>query len=396
MKAEFLIIKKEDDRCNSIETFKHMLEMDSTLRISEKEFRHKEFVLKYQLSEELIDDLDEPERVFHLTLERQADNEQKIQEHAESFALALKAFKKAVSVSGVNFKIVPLWDDLSVYYAQKSYPLIHQVENVMRKLIYIFMYKKIGLNWLELAAPEPFKEAIKKKEGKSSDKNPFQEILFNADFIHLGDFLFKEYRTADLKKLAETAKTALTRKDFDFNDLKGLAILSNWERFFSELVEYDGLEKKWSELYDLRNKVAHNKHLNDADFNSINRLSKTIQEKLEEAIEKIDQIEITREQREDISESAFNSALIAIKSDDSVISGVDLARKVFTNNTNPLSRFYAQNDQIRKLMQPNEDIRKLIEPYDSIGKLIDMQNRMNPFINPLGDSQIDGSSTNED
>jgi hypothetical protein len=386
MKAEFLIIKKEDDRCNSIETFKHMLEMDSTLHISEKEFRHKDFVLKYKLSEELIEDLDQPERVFHLELDRQTDNEQKIQKHSENFAKALKAIKKAVAESGIIFKIVPLWDDLSVYYAKKSYPIIHAVENVMRKLIYIFMYKKIGMDWLEQAAPDAFKEAVKKGKDRNSDKNPFQEILLDADFIHLGEFLFKNYRTADFAKLSEVAKVATNKNDFDYNELKGLALLSNWDRFFSEIVEFDGLEKKWKELYELRNKVAHNKHIVFDDFEKITNLSETITAKLVEAIGKIDEIDITREEREEVSENAFSSVFEPYNDFTGLTTAVSSAAAMFQNVNQPFNNLLNTQAQLASMFG-NPKWLNMYSGQSNIGSF---------GIPNLNDTNESGSNTEEE
>ncbi|HCU0891773.1 TPA: hypothetical protein OUJ16_005268, partial [Raoultella ornithinolytica] len=40
-----------------------------------------------------------------------------------------------------------LWDDVGRHYAYKAYPLINDVENVMRKLISKFMLINVGMEW---------------------------------------------------------------------------------------------------------------------------------------------------------------------------------------------------------------------------------------------------------
>ncbi|MFG3826309.1 hypothetical protein ACGI6H_34825, partial [Escherichia coli] len=57
-----------------------------------------------------------------------------------------------------------IWDDISKYYSIQAYPLIHEIENLMRKLITKFMIHNVGLSWTKDSVPKEFSEALKKSE----------------------------------------------------------------------------------------------------------------------------------------------------------------------------------------------------------------------------------------
>jgi hypothetical protein len=58
-----------------------------------------------------------------------------------------------------------LWNDVSFYYSQKAYPLIHKIENLMRKLIAYFMLTTIGKEWVTITSPNALERLlIKAKE----------------------------------------------------------------------------------------------------------------------------------------------------------------------------------------------------------------------------------------
>ena len=44
--------------------------------------------------------------------------------------------------------------------------------------------------------------------------------------------------------------------------------MSNWERYFSTIISYDSnkLIKDWEKLYDVRNKIAHNRTLGKKEY----------------------------------------------------------------------------------------------------------------------------------
>lgn len=74
---------------------------------------------------------------------------------------------------------------------------------------------------------------------------------------------------------------------------------SNWDKYFSKIVNKSGdkLKNEWDLLYKIRNKVAHNKLVEKGDFEKIQNYSRSIGDKLHEAINKLSEIKLSPEQK---------------------------------------------------------------------------------------------------
>jgi hypothetical protein len=224
------------------------------------------------------------------------------EEHVDEYTCLLKTIKTIIH--NANGQPETLWNDVSFYYSQKAYPLIHKIENLMRKLIAYFMLTTIGKEWIDIASPAAFKEAIDKSKRKQ-----YLDALHQVDFKHLGDFLFKSYETRSVSELYEQIESAKTLEDLNLGDLKSFTIRSNWERYFSEIVECDNayLDKRWNQLYELRCKVAHNAIVVKDDYTRIVELVDQVEEKLQKAIDNIDKIHVPQEDREQVAENAISN-----------------------------------------------------------------------------------------
>ena len=66
-----------------------------------------------------------------------------------------------------------LWDDIGFYYARQAYPLIYEIENIMRKLITKFLFINVGLAWANENTPQEVNNSIRNKSQSS-----FQNYLF--------------------------------------------------------------------------------------------------------------------------------------------------------------------------------------------------------------------------
>ncbi|MDG1606345.1 HEPN domain-containing protein, partial [Bacillus paranthracis] len=192
-----------------------------------------------------------------------------------------------------------LWDDISRYYSKEAYPLIFEVENLMRKLITKFMLTNVGMAWAKENIPAEVKDSVKGSKAETPD------FLYKTDFIQLEKFLFKKYSTKPVEKLFENIKKAKNEGELKLGELTLFVPKSNWEKYFSDLVDCEGeyLSKRWEKLYDLRNKVAHNRGLIRKEYEEIVTLSEDIKEKLYKAIESLDKITLTKSQKEEITES---------------------------------------------------------------------------------------------
>lgn len=143
------------------------------------------------------------------------------------------------------------------------------------------------------------------KEAVTKNKRTNINLLHNVEFINLADFLFKPYQTKPVSKLYEKIKKCYNVEELEIDDLKTYLPRSNWQRYFNSVVECedDFLSKRWSKLYELRCLVAHNNFINKSEFNDIEKLKEEIKEPLFEAINKLNQIIIPDEEKEQIAEN---------------------------------------------------------------------------------------------
>lgn len=125
--------------------------------------------------------------------------------------------------------------------------------------------------------------------------------MYKTDFIQLSDVLFKSYRALSHNELDKVlSKNKLSK--VDVQEIKKFLPKSNWERYFSAIIEYDEsrLKDKWRRLYELRNDVAHNRHIDKAKFGKIRGLTSEIKQVIEQAIEALDSIDLKDEDKENI------------------------------------------------------------------------------------------------
>jgi hypothetical protein len=209
-----------------------------------------------------------------------------------------------------------LRDDLATEFAIEGYKHIHEIENKMRKLITIFMSTKVGLEWISSNIPQEVIDSIKNK----NDKHEAQSIntfLSETDFIQLSKFLFNKYSTI---KTNDVQRILLgSQKTIDTEKLMEFVPKSNWQRYFAQDAQdadeneknlkstaktiknsEDKLIEAWEMLYDLRNKVAHNRFITYEDKQKIISKKEEIDGVINIALSKIDDLEVTQEQKKEI------------------------------------------------------------------------------------------------
>lgn len=301
MRTEYLIIvKQENTFCNSKEAFLSFLKVDSSIQISRNIIQYSEAKSSHTIKAKFLVETglipSQLERYFHLILEStQNENEQAfVNLCATVKEIALRINPKATRVN-------TLWDEIGQNYAIKAYPLINEIENLMRKLISKFMLINVGMSWSQESIDH---EILEKIENRHGEQDSYLDILQKTDFIHLSEVLFKKYRTLKLNELDRILLNGdLTLETFD--QIKKILPRSNWERHFSKIIDYDEdqLKKKWKLLYDLRNDVAHNRYINESDFKKIRGLANEIRDVLVETINKLDKIDLTDDDKENIISS---------------------------------------------------------------------------------------------
>lgn len=274
-------------------------EGDNTLKYLGEE---KDNVLEVALGIRFGENPSEDERYFYIEIN--CEDEKEIDKFAE-LSDKIKSNLKKIDFESV--RINTLWDDIGRHYAMQAYPLINEIENLMRKLISQFMLINVGMEWTNIAIHDDLKEKIQKK---NESIEPLIDDLHKTDFIHLSDVLFKKYRTLDTEELNRILSGAESKSQIDFNEIKGFILKSNWERHFSNKVDSqeENLKKKWKMLYGLRNKVAHNRFLTKTDYKQILGLVNALKPIINSSLDKLEEIKLKEEEKESVISSYSSSS----------------------------------------------------------------------------------------
>ncbi len=325
MKMEYIFIKQKDEYCVSQEMFQNFLCINKRIKLKNEEDNKSNIIIFDEQNLEYRLEFTEVEKsneiIFHLIVEIQGAGEEQagILEKFDSLV------KEINEKNGALFSINTIWNDVSSYYGKKLYSDISKVENMLRKIIYLFMLKTVGSKWIEVGTPEKFKVSINNViEKNNKAKNDINaEWLIYADFITLGYFFTAPYsRKSDLKELFNELKqygineTLNDEEKQNGNKKKGKKVKvltsdiigkmsdeyepkNNWDRYFSDKLGDRGQRKfsdDWGSLYNIRNKVAHGRPINKADFKKANELIELFTMTFDKCIEIIDTLEITVEE----------------------------------------------------------------------------------------------------
>lgn len=301
MKREYLILKEEDERCSSIETLKNLLKTDENISISEEEIKYNEYIVKYKIEQNKIKA--KREIIFKLLLESSAPNTDN--NSIENIEKISRKIREILKQSNNEFLVVEILDEISQYHCQKGYKSVNEIENLMRKLIFKFMLKNLGMSWIKETIPEELKSKLKSNAIKHKNDSEFEEkILFEAEFMQLREFLFTEYTTVkSVKEMFDKLEDIKNIEELEkFKELKHK---SNWDKYFSE--SYSEAEKKiindeWNKLSEYRNIIAHNKQFSSKDYEDFLKIADKITHQLNLMIEKIDTIEVPEDDIEELIE----------------------------------------------------------------------------------------------
>lgn len=293
LRVEYLIsIETKKNFCNSIKGFNNLLEVSDEIKIEKgKIIKYKDLNVIYEVQ---TGELSEKEqRFFHIKFTcKQID---RINEYSNFLRVI-----RDILIRVTGKQPISLWDDISFYYANKSYPLIHEIENLMRKLLTKFAFTKFDSNWTDKNIPDEVKTSVK-SQALNNDAN----YLYQTDFIQLINFLSGKIETSGVKNLIDDISQAKNVSDLDLERLKSFIPTNNWDKYFSNLVEFEWeyFEKRWRKLYELRCKVAHNNFLNKNDFEEICRYVEELKPKLQKAIDEMDKVKVLDEDQDVLAET---------------------------------------------------------------------------------------------
>lgn len=294
MKVEYMIIlDAKTGFCQTVDSFKCYLQSDSSIQVNNNEIQFGNHQFTYGLQDGNIKD---NIRYYDICIEFNSENQQSSNSKLKTFEDLLRNIKVLLGRTGAKVEVI--WDDVGLYYAEKAYSKIYNVENLMRKLITKFMLINVSANWEEENVPS--KISIQKERNKKKSRG--QGYLYDLDFIDLVDFLFDEYQ---YQNLGELKKLYNKRKQIKIEELEKFIPLSNWEKFFRKVVSVDGeyLKKRWDELYILRCNVAHNIGINANEYERVCTLCQEIGEPLKKTIEDLDKITVDTNSKEMLAEN---------------------------------------------------------------------------------------------
>lgn len=298
MKLEYLVlVPNHDSFCNSKKAFMDFLKVDALVGINGQTLSYKRtakgkviLTTKIRVETDLIPSKDE--RYFLIVLEAKegvdVDIFSELGEKVQSISKRLNPTSTVINT---------IWNDVGRHYSHKAYPVINEIENMMRKLISKFMLINVGINW---SKDSVHPDLFKKIEGYSEEEL-YSNDLYKLDFIHLADVLFKKKRDITIEQMDRLLQKT------DFSEADKEIILryipkSNWDKHFTSILDGDGsnLEVKWNRLYKLRNKVAHNRFITKIEYREIIGICLEIKQLLTSALNKLGEIDLDVEERESV------------------------------------------------------------------------------------------------
>lgn len=310
-----LLLSKKEPFCGTTEKLNMFLSSHSSIAIEKKHINYDGIKFLYDV--QFGDILSENEIFFHIKLTCD-ENE------LDKFIKLNRIFKEALNKT--EGKINVLWDDVGSYYSTLAYPIISDIENTMRKLIAKFMVTKLGSKWDTLSLPSSVTSSLSKKKGKKEDnadkdskgtdeensgthKLSYVTEIHRVDFIDLSKFLFDSYHSKDPGVLYDKIRKIKKTEDVTieiFDELRNLTPESNWTRYFSQVINFnpEDLKKNWEKLYSLRNSIAHNRFLAKHEYEELQKLCNKIKPILQQAIDELDKITISDEEKVTINNMA--------------------------------------------------------------------------------------------
>lgn len=212
--------------------------------------------------------------------------------------LSDKAFKE-------NYIPIISYDYVSENYCNKLYPLLNRFERKFRKLLFLIFTSQFKELYFEKTASNEMlnkvKENIKRKKGVNKTEYRIQNYFYSIDMATLRSFLFDKQWTF----IEEEAKNELLKKNLSKmtneelkKEIVKIEPKSNWDRYFQNKGFSNDINITMETINNLRNLVAHNKIIDENDYNLLkNKLESVILEinKATKITESVDFIRINNE-----------------------------------------------------------------------------------------------------
>lgn len=293
-----IILNKKSPLGKTPSSFRKLLEATGKITTTENLLSFEELSLSFSISEYGTS----KDAIFIKLALNEIDEDNLVK-----FTKALRTIKK-ISIENNIGNVQIIWDDISKHYSVIAYPVIHEIENLMRKLITKFMLLNVGLSWAEKSKPQEFAQSLSKSKElnaiTNTDNSSEQNIMYMVDFIQLSNFLFKAYRELEvaelIKKITPISFDKLDEKTF--NEIKKVIPETNWKKYFESSLDINSntIIKDWKTLYDLRCCVAHNRDFTKSNLEEVIRLTNKLRPILKNAIDKTETLIVSTKDKNDL------------------------------------------------------------------------------------------------
>lgn len=316
--VEYLIIfQNKSSFCDTPDRLLTFMQSDSSLRIDGTRIFQGSSCFSYQI---LSGEIDERQRYFQMKFWFESENDVSV-DAIETFSEFLRTIRGLLRIA--QGELFELRDDISLFYSKKAYVIIHDIENLLRRLITNFLLIKVGKEWTKETTQG---DLSRMRDAKARSTSNF---LYSLDFIQINTFLFTAYSSSK-EDIFKKLKSAKTIDDFEF--ARSLIPRSNWERYFAGIVNCpdDWLESRWEKIYLLRNLVAHNAEFTRMYLQELSQLIDQVKPKLDDALQKLSEIIVPEGDRQSVTDMAEIVQDAAVFSEEvdagSVMADLDLAR----------------------------------------------------------------------
>lgn len=196
-----------------------------------------------------------------------------------------------------------LLDEISSEIANKIYPNINLVENLLRKYLMKFFVTKLGPSWWNVTADsEMKKKANQRKNNEAYFSQHIDNRAFLIDFGELGKIVHSQSsgfisREDIVNKVLELEETEEAIKNLKTE------LESNYTKFFKDTFKTNNFQQKWEELEKLRHKVAHNNLFTIKDLERSDSLSNELKEIISIANDSIETIQFNLDEKDILKEN---------------------------------------------------------------------------------------------
>ena len=203
-----------------------------------------------------------------------------------------------------------LRDDVSTKISNEIYPLINQVENLLRRYLVKFFTQKIGVEWWDVTAPKSISDKIGLRKGNEKNfSNLVDTDVTLIDFDDLGELIYKQ--TTGFNKQENIISRVMNSETIDdLNNLKQ-ELQGNYTKYFKEAFQDNNFEKKWKTLFEIRNKVAHNNLFVHNDLEIAQQLVSDLTIIINDAESKIDEFKFSIEEQEALRQATIEAVKVA-------------------------------------------------------------------------------------